>query len=234
MKEADLYPPLKQFLEARGYSVHGEVKNCDLVARKGDEVIIVEMKKRMTVSLLCQIARRKDVIPAVYAAVPVPPGKKEIPRYGEVRHLLRRLETGLILVRFMKTRIRVEVVQHPREYELKTRQKRRASIIREISGRYAEFTPGGSPSDTDRITAYKQTALLAAWFLHREGPLTPARLRDLGLDGRVQQVLSGNLYGWFDRVTRGVYKLSPEGSAALKYYRDTLKKLVHVLEKETT
>ena len=35
MKETDLYPPVKAFLEAQGYEVKGEVGDCDLVAVRG-------------------------------------------------------------------------------------------------------------------------------------------------------------------------------------------------------
>lgn len=35
MKETDLYPPLKTWLEAQGYVVRGEVGRCDLAAEKG-------------------------------------------------------------------------------------------------------------------------------------------------------------------------------------------------------
>ena len=44
-READLYPPVKAFLEAQGYDVKGEVGAADLVALRGDEdPIIVELK----------------------------------------------------------------------------------------------------------------------------------------------------------------------------------------------
>ena len=48
MKESDLYLPLKQFLEAQGYEVKGEVKDCDVLAVHKDnpdeEPLIVEFK----------------------------------------------------------------------------------------------------------------------------------------------------------------------------------------------
>ena len=54
MKENQLFPPLKTYLEGQGYRVHSEVKNCDLVARKGDEMLIVETKLRLSLQLLLQ------------------------------------------------------------------------------------------------------------------------------------------------------------------------------------
>ena len=50
--EAALYSPVKQFLERRGYEVKGEVRGCDLVARRGDEPpVIVELKLRFSLPL---------------------------------------------------------------------------------------------------------------------------------------------------------------------------------------
>ena len=45
MKESDLYPPLKQFLESQNYEVKGEVQDCDVLAVRGEEApVIVELK----------------------------------------------------------------------------------------------------------------------------------------------------------------------------------------------
>ena len=41
LKETDLYPPLKDWLTAVGYTVHGEVGGCDLAARRGDELVLI-------------------------------------------------------------------------------------------------------------------------------------------------------------------------------------------------
>ncbi len=45
MREADLYPPLKAYLEAQGYEVKAEIGDCDLLARRGGEPpVVVELK----------------------------------------------------------------------------------------------------------------------------------------------------------------------------------------------
>ena len=45
LRETDLYPPIKCFLEGQGYEVKGEVGDCDVVAvRDGDEPVLVELK----------------------------------------------------------------------------------------------------------------------------------------------------------------------------------------------
>ena len=72
MKESQLFPPLKRYLEAQGYTVHGEVKNCDIVARRGEELLVVELKSAISLNLLIQAGERKELSDSVYIAVPVP------------------------------------------------------------------------------------------------------------------------------------------------------------------
>ena len=71
MRETELYPPLKAFLEAQGYAVKGEVEGCDIAAVRGDEPpVIVEMKTRFSLSLVLQGIQRQGVSDRVYLAVP--------------------------------------------------------------------------------------------------------------------------------------------------------------------
>jgi hypothetical protein len=219
LKESDLYNPLKIYLENQGYSIGAEVKECDLVAIKGDEMILIELKTRVSVALLIQAARRKDISESVYIAVPVPQGKKDLPNSRGLKNLLRKLEVGLILVRFMKTKTRVDMVLHPKPYEKRMRPGKHNSILREVNGRYGEFNKGGIPTTEERITAYRQESIRLAVLLKKQGEASPAWLRKLSArPDKVQPILSQNLYGWFDRVKRGVYSLNPVGLTALERY----------------
>ena len=61
--EVDLYEPVKAFLTAQGYVVRGEVRGCDLVARRGDEKpVIVELKLRFNLALVLQGIERLALI----------------------------------------------------------------------------------------------------------------------------------------------------------------------------
>ena len=52
MDEIDLYKPIKTYFERHGYVVKSEIKNCDVVAIKGDETpIIIEMKLNFSLTL---------------------------------------------------------------------------------------------------------------------------------------------------------------------------------------
>jgi hypothetical protein len=221
IKESDLYDPLKTYLEHQGYTIGAEVQDCDLIAIKADEMIIIELKTRVSVDLLIQAARRKDISDAVYIAVPLPVGKKDLPKSRGLKNLLRKLEVGLILVRFMKTKTRVDVVLHPRPYEKRMRPGKQASILREVDGRYGEFNKGGIPSTEERITAYKQEAIRIAFLLREKGESSPKDLRSCSArPDKIQAILAQNHYGWFDRVSRGLYRINPAGCEALDRYED--------------
>ncbi|MBI9097546.1 MAG: hypothetical protein JEY91_03660 [Spirochaetaceae bacterium] len=230
MKETELDQPIRHWLEKQGYSVSCEVKHCDMVAQKEDELLIVELKTRFSLDLVYQAVNRKNLTDSVYVAVPVLPGKKSIPRYRDVKKLLSRLEVGLILVRFMKSKTRVEVISHPVEFKKRRALRRRNSIIREIDGRYSEFNKAGSATVDRKVSAYRQQAIMTAYFLREKGPLSPAAIRKLGGGNKTQQILSGNVYGWFDRISRGIYCLNVTGRTALDNYEDILESILNNLD----
>ena len=230
MKETELDEPVRKWLEKQGYSISCEVKNCDIVARKEDELVIVELKTRFSLDLVYQAVNRKNLTESVYVAVPVLPGKKTIPRYKEVKKLLARLEVGLILVRFLKSKTRVEVISHPSIYKPRKAIRRREAIIREIDGRYSEFNKAGSAVVDIRISAYKQQALVAAYLLKKNGPLSPSAIKKSGGGNKTQQILAGNVYGWFDRVSRGLYNLNDAGQIALNNHSEILKDIIVSIE----
>ena len=225
MKETDLSPPITSYLEKQGYQVNSEVRNCDLTALKDGELIVIELKTRFSLALVYQALDRKGLTPAVYVAIPVTGSKKRPPNFGKMKQLLKYLEVGLILVRFLKSSTPVEVVLHPQSYEIRRTPKKRLNIIREIEGRYGEFNKGGSSSKDERITTYKQEAIRIAWLLKKEGELSPKALRELGCGIKTQQIVSANFYGWFNKERRGVYSIDKEGIKALKGYDKVIKVL---------
>ena len=71
MREDALYPPVKTFLEAQGYTVKGEVNGCDLVAiRDREPSVIVELKTGFSLPLVFQGIARQGLSDTVYLAVP--------------------------------------------------------------------------------------------------------------------------------------------------------------------
>ena len=106
--EVDLYQPVKDFLEGQGYVVRGEVRGCDLVARRGAEpLLIVELKLRFNLALVLQGVARLALTDLVYLAVPRGGARRRkaiSPDDREVRKLCRMLGLGRIEERFLHAR----------------------------------------------------------------------------------------------------------------------------------
>jgi len=70
--EVDLYEPIQQYFFKQGYIVHAEVNDCDIVAIKEEELIIIELKTSLTIDLLIQATKRQRLTKNVYIAIPKP------------------------------------------------------------------------------------------------------------------------------------------------------------------
>ena len=103
MKETDLYKPVHDYLIEQGYTVRSEVRNCDIVAVRGDEMIVIELKQTINIALLAQAVERQKITDSVYVAIPRPSNmRKWQARTRSIQTVLRRLEIGLILVSLPK------------------------------------------------------------------------------------------------------------------------------------
>jgi hypothetical protein len=229
-READLYGPVHDYLVAQGYTVRSEVLGCDITASRGDDLVVVELKRSLTTSLLLQATQRQRVADSVYVALPKPPDREKRARWRHIQHLLQRLELGLILVSFSTAVPTVEIAFHPLLFERKRDTRHRRAIIQEIAGRSGEFNEGGS-TRRKILTAYRESAIFIACCLDRYGPLQPRRLRDLGAGPKTLSILSRNVYGWFERVDAGVYDLRAAGQEALAGYPDLVAQFQRGLDK---
>ena len=216
--EADLAPPLVAYLAARGWTVRSEVRDCDIAATRGEELLVVEVKRSMSLALLAQAARRQRLTDSVYVAIPRPANKwKWWKESRGVQHLLRRLELGLILVSLDPGKPAVEVVFHPLPFERKKRAKSRRAVLEEIAHRTGDYNRAGS-SRTKLVTAYRENAIHVACCLLKRGSLSPAELRSLGTGLKTYSILRSNVYGWFERIDTGLYGVSARGRADLAGY----------------
>lgn len=209
--ETSLYPAVKRFLEGAGFSVKGEVNSCDAVGVRDDQAVrlaVVEMKLGFSLDLLLQAIDRMRVADELWLAVPATRrGRDRDPR---VHRLCRALGFGLIAVNL--ERDRVEVLAEPGPYRPRPDVRRRARLLREHTRRNGDPSPGGSARQPI-VTAYRQRALACALVL-QSGPCRPCDLRAVAPDAG--RILLRNVYGWFERVGRGVYQLTFHGQAALQ------------------
>ena len=223
--EAALYRPVKRFLEGLGYEVKGEVCDCDLVARRGEEPpVIVELKLRFTLALVLQGVERLRVSERVYLAVPRPPRRTRglAPDAPAVRRLCRRLGLGLILVGAGGRS--VAVIEEPAPYRPRPARRRAARLVDEFSRRLGDPNIGGARGPI--VTAYRQDSLRCAQALASVGSMRPADLRRVAGVARAASILQRNVYGWFARPARGTYVLSEAGHLALGEFAATLASLV--------
>ncbi|MDT8718563.1 hypothetical protein IAI10_18010 [Clostridium sp. 19966] len=224
LKEEDLYNPIKEYFELQGYKVNGEVKDCDLVAIKDETIIIVELKKNLTVALLAQAVKRQKTADFVYAAVPKPKNMKYSSKWRDICHLLRRLELGLIMVDFKKNKTFVDIVQEPKAFDMEKSKRvnkgKRTAIIKETQGRYMDLNKGGSRGKK-LVTAYREAAIYIACCLSKYGELTPKKLRNMGSDEKkTLSILYNDVYGWFYKAGRGLYGISEKGKKELEDFKD--------------
>ena len=210
MREADLSAPVKAFLEAQGYEVKAEVGACDLMAMRGDEPpVVVELKLSFSLALVMQGVARQALFDAVYLAVPLGP-KGWALRYKDIIALCRRLGLGLLAVRGQA----VEAHLDPGPYQPRRNAARAGRLLREFSRRVGDPNTGGT-TGIRRVTAYRQDALRCLAVL-AGGPMKAASVAAASGVARAAVLMRDDHYGWFERVERGIYALSPKGQAALQ------------------
>jgi len=223
-REEDLYAPVKAFLEGQGYAVKAEVRGCDLVARRGEEApVIVELKKAFNLALLLQGVDRLALSDQVYLAFAAPAKAATWRRdRRDILKLCRRLGLGLLMVHPDDNL--VAPLLDPLPYQPRPNRKRQTLLLKEFAQRVGDPNTGGQ-TRRPIVTAYRQNALRCALLLQGQGATKAAVIAaDSGVEAAAA-ILRRDVYGWFQRVERGIYGLSPQGAAALATYSDVVSEL---------
>ena len=208
-REMDLYPPVKALLESQGYVVKGEVQACDVVGVRGEEPpVVVELKRTFNLALVLQGVDRLAMTDHVYLAVGRQPD-----RLSDVLQLCRRLGLGLMVVSPPRARVLVD----PLPYRPRHARVRASRLLREHQLRVGDPSMGGSVR-RPIMTAYRQEALRCAAALEA-GPRSLRSLLAVADGPRAGRILRDDVFGWFERVERGVYQLSPRGRRILDEQR---------------
>jgi hypothetical protein len=223
LKETDLYQPIKRMLEGQGYVVKGEIGAADVVAVRGDEEpVIVELKTGFSLSLFHQGIARQVMTDAVYVAVPRGSGRQFSKALADNKALCRRLGLGLITVRLEDGF--VEVHADPEPYKPRQSKARKARLLREFARRVGDPNNGGA-TRRGIVTSYRQDALKCLAVLHAGGPLKAAQVAKFSSVERARSIMANDHYGWFERVSVGVYGLTPKGRVAVRDYASELEKM---------
>ncbi len=219
MKESDLYLPLKDFLESQGYEVKGEIQGCDVVAVRGDEApVVVELKLTLNLDLILQAVDRFALTPKVYIGVPKRCSALRR-RRKQVFKLLKMLGLGLLIID-PTTRIgAVDVPFDPGTYQPRKHKVRQERLLGEFRRRVGDPNLGGTSTRKGILTAYRQRAVAIAQWLEAHGPTKASKIASELGDPKARDILYRDVYGWFDRPSRGVYALSPKGLRELALWQ---------------
>lgn len=215
--ESWLYIPIKQHLEALGFTAKGEIGFCDFVAVGGSNsvsLIVGELKPTFTLDLVLQGVDRASACDEIWLVVGM--SKRGAGRENDhrVHKLCRRLGFGLFGI---SEAGEVHVLVAPGPYHPRSNAKRRSELLDEHRRQQGDPVLGGSSTASPMMTAYRQGALAVARALE-SGPKRPRDLRIVS--PTAQSFLSKNYYGWFVAVERGWYALTDEGRSALRKWTD--------------
>ncbi len=208
--ESDLYAPVKALLEGQGYVVKGEVRGCDVVAVRGKEPpVVVELKRTFGLGLVLQGVDRLALTDLVYLAVGQWPKQMK-----NVKKLCKRLGLGFIVV----VKDKADVVLDPVPYVPRQNKRKAGRMLGEHARRVGDPNLGGQAMRAPLMTAYRQEALRCAELLAEKGPMKVAALRAACDAPKAAQILQQDVYGWFERVERGVYAITPKGREGLERF----------------
>ena len=213
MKETDMYEPVKYLLESQGFLVKGEVKDCDVAAVKDDVLWVVEMKLGFNLKLVYQLIARQAATDWVYAAIPRPKSERDV-NYKNAVRLLKKINCGLITVSLGGAMPpHAEIILFPNGKTNKS-NKKTVSIKNEINGRTGD-SAGGS-AKTAINTAYRERCVRIACILEAKGAQKGSDLINrYGCERDANSILKSNFHDWYRKIGRGIYELSPKGSAYL-------------------
>lgn len=237
-REEDLYKPIYDYLSGLGYTVRSEVNHCDIAAFKGEELLVVEMKKSLNLDVILQAVLRQKLADIVYIAVPKPSRDLFSKRWKNLSYLLKRLQLGLMVVSLKEDFSYTEVVFEPKAFDMQKSRKhskgKKQELIKEFEARYGDFNTGGS-TGKKLMTAYREKAVHIACCLIKYGQLKPKELRQLGTDEKkTTSILMKNHYGWFESISRGIYDINDKGRQEAAIYTELYEYYMNLLEEEKT
>lgn len=217
-RETDLYAPVKRFLEAQGYAVKGEVGAVDVMAVRGsDAPVLVELKLGFTLALFHQGIDRLSVSDLVYVAVPEKTGNAAQKSLKENVKLARRVGLGVLTVRLRDGHVTAQA--DPGGYVPRKQPKSAKRLLKAYERLKGDPNKGGATRH-GLVTGYRQDALLCARFLAVHGPSAGAKVKAWAEVPAATQIMAADHYGWFTRVSRGIYGLTDAGRKGLADWAD--------------
>ncbi len=211
LKETSLFYPVRELLESQGYAVKGEVNDIDVLALKDGASVAVELKTALSLKLICQAVERQKYCDRVYVALPKAALKPRSQQYKQLALLLRRLSLGLIAVDLATAEILFDATEIDSQTPARSNSKKKAALT-EFHDRQSDTNLGGSRGPT--ITRYREKVMQIALVLRDKKIATGTQVRLITGLKEAGTILMRNYYGWFERLERGLYRLSESGLMA--------------------
>lgn len=182
--------------------------------------MIVELKTRLNLELILQAADRLSMSESVYIAFPAsaPLWRRH---WRRLRLLCRRLGVGIITLEGSSLKVKIRL--DPLPYQPRGSTLRSHRLLAEFEHRVGNHNLGGTTRE-EIMTAYRQDALRCISVLNAEAAAL-CEIRESSGVARAATILQKNHYGWFERIQRGTYQLSPKGIQALEQYAEMIAEL---------
>ncbi len=228
-QEEDLYKYIEEYFRDLGYKVNGEVHSCDVTAVKDDVLIIIELKKALSMELLIQAVKRQKLGDLTYMVVPKPKNFSMNRKFNDTLYLLKRLSLGLIFVDVEKQT--VENILDPQDFDMNKSRRmnlvKRNRLLNEIKGRQTSLNKGGSKGKK-LMTSYREDSIKVLYLISLTGIIQPKTAVAAGVK-KAPSILRDNYYNWFQKIERGRYSLTEEGNKALSEYKAIIQTVVSEL-----
>lgn len=204
MKETELYLPVKQLFETLGFEVEAEIEHIDIIAKKKERYIAIELKKDLNIHVIAQVLKRQTITDEAYIAI-FKPSKKALVSmtFKDKLLILKRLGIGLIFVDQQAVIYKESEVVVPKK---KLKNKKR--LIETFQALNNENI-GGS-TQTKRMTLYKKQASVIALCLGYEIKKSAQIKKETKID-KTYSILYKNYYNWFEALGSGMYQLTELG-----------------------
>ena len=109
----------------------------------------------------------------------------------------------------------------PGPYAARKLKKKKKAMLRAFDRLDGDPNEGGATRH-GIVTGYRQDALKCARFLAVHGPSKGAKVAEWAEVPVATKIMADDHYGWFKRVERGVYGLTPNGIEGLKTFKDAI------------
>jgi hypothetical protein len=221
MKETELYLPVKTLLIAQGFQVKAEIKDIDILGSKDDFLCAVELKTKLSIKLIYQAIDRQKIVDQVYIAIPKSSIKMRSKAYKNLIYLLKRLEIGLIFVDQHQAEVILEASVYDMDKSRARYKKRKQQTLKEFKLRKYSHNIGGTKDK--KITRYKELVVEIASYLIEHKSASPKEIKAYTHILKTSSILQKNYEGYFERVSRGIYKVKDDKIEEIKKLENILK-----------